>query len=99
MTKHKEFGQMCLLYLSFYKTKTFHNSSKKLLQCEESLKETSNVSSRVVHFLLVYLFLVHFSGGGVFASAVVCWAEGTDAASVGAILSLPHPPGQLIAPQ
>lgn len=41
-----------------------------------------------------------FSGGGVFASSVVLGAEGpADVASVGATLSLPRPPGQLIVPQ
>lgn len=45
-------------------------------------------------------FLVPLSGGGVFAIAVVLWAEGpADVASAGAILSLPRPPGQLIVPQ
>lgn len=40
------------------------------------------------------------SGGGVYTGALVLRAEGpTDVASVGAVLPLPHPPGQLIAPQ
>lgn len=50
----------------------------------------------------VYILLVLccVPGGGVFARAVVLWTEGPeDVASVGAVLSLPHPPGQLVSPR